>query len=337
MTGLLEMSGVVRSKLDATLGATFLGFAFTCTLYGITSLQTWMYFAYGFKDGLILRVSVSLLWILDTLHVVFLTTAMYHYAVTEFGNFEGILKPVWGLAAMVVVSLISNTMVRGVFGLRILKLGEWRWFVPVLIIYALSLCAFGVGLYFVVRGLSLALMAEVHEFSWSLWAGLAADVAADGILTASQCLLLMRMKTGLESPDSAISLLIKYSINTGLLTSLCAVIALITFTTLPGNFVYFAFYFVYSKLYVNSTRVRGRCSAHSGPSARRCRSRSPGPTERARFRLFVGLSSRRCSNSRRSSWRRQRHRGQRVVVRLRLRVRVPRLMHMRTPGRRSKD
>lgn len=30
MTGLPEMSGVFRSKLDATLGATFLGFAFTC-------------------------------------------------------------------------------------------------------------------------------------------------------------------------------------------------------------------------------------------------------------------------------------------------------------------
>lgn len=31
-------------------------------LYGITSLQTWMYFGYGFKDGQILRGSVSLLW-----------------------------------------------------------------------------------------------------------------------------------------------------------------------------------------------------------------------------------------------------------------------------------
>ena len=65
---------------------------------------------------------------------------------------------------------------------------------------------------------------------------MAADLLADGIVTLSQCLLLSRMRTGLEklvdmsrmehvdivmtsySSDSVVSLLMRYSINTGLLT-----------------------------------------------------------------------------------------------------------------------
>ena len=79
---------------------------------------------------------------------------------------------------------------------------------------------------------------------------MAADITADAIVTVSQCWLLRQMVTGLERSvsrvyglwwprdtcdinhfrrsDSVVLLLMRYSINTGLLTSVCALISLIT-------------------------------------------------------------------------------------------------------------
>ncbi|KAI0660103.1 hypothetical protein C8Q70DRAFT_1053340 [Cubamyces menziesii] len=239
-------------QLDTTLGATFLGFACTCILYGITSLQTWMYFNYNFKDDRTLRGSVFFLWILDTLHMLFLTLTMYRYVVTDFGNIPAIVKPTWSLVAMIVVVLISNLVVRAIFGMRILRLSGGRWIIPACVVNILSVFVLGDGTYFAVEGLRVDNMVQVHHYSWSFYAGFGAEVAADAIITISQCLLLVQMRTGLERTDSIISLMMKYSINTGLLTSICAILVLVTYSAQPTNFIYFAFYFVYSKLYVNS-------------------------------------------------------------------------------------
>ncbi|EIW53013.1 uncharacterized protein TRAVEDRAFT_53430 [Trametes versicolor FP-101664 SS1] len=241
------MSELVSVQLTTTLGSVFLGFACTCVLYGITSLQTWMYFDYDFKDEPMLSRTVLFLWILDTLQVLFLAITVYRNVVVDFGNLPALLTPTWSLAAMVI--LVSNLIVRAIFGMRIWKLSGGHWFIPVCIVNVLSLFVLGDGIFFAVKGLSVPTLFEVH---WSFYTGFSAEVVADTIITVSQCMLLVRMKTGFERTDSLISVMMRYSINTGLLTSICAILVLITYSTQPNNFVYMAFYFVYSKLYVNS-------------------------------------------------------------------------------------
>ena len=49
----LSISGFSRYHPSANL---------SCRFYGLTTLQTWLYFTYNFKDEKILRGSVSLLW-----------------------------------------------------------------------------------------------------------------------------------------------------------------------------------------------------------------------------------------------------------------------------------
>ena len=125
----------ISLDLNATLGATFLGFAFTCMYvphyqsldsavtilpltchagstallrfkHGCTSLTTSrtrrycaaLYLSYGNplnKPSDVKSESNDIRRTLDTLHMVFLTITMYHYLVTEFGNLVGILRPIW--------------------------------------------------------------------------------------------------------------------------------------------------------------------------------------------------------------------------------------------------
>lgn len=236
---------------DNTLGAAYLGHFATGILYGITSLQTWTYYKRQRGDTLLLRTLVFILWLLDTLHVTLITHAMYTYLISDFGDFLEILHPVWSIMTMIMVSNLSNLLVRCIFAYRIWKLSGGFVAIPFLICF-LSVWIVVDGFYFAIKGLFLETYFQIHSFSWVFYVGLAAELVADGIVTISQLVFLYRLRTGIRSTDSIISLLMVYSVNTGLLTSICALLCLVTYTILPNDFVYFAFYFILSKLYVNS-------------------------------------------------------------------------------------
>ncbi|PCH34603.1 hypothetical protein WOLCODRAFT_139462 [Wolfiporia cocos MD-104 SS10] len=243
--------GAVRLQFNSTLGAAFLGQFATAILYGITSLQTFIYYKQHYKDPLILRFLVGVLWILDGIHVAFITHAMYMYMIVNFANPLNVDKPIWSVWAMIIVSNISNIIVRAIFSRTLWKLSGKALIFP-LVIGLLSIYVAADAFYFAIRGFRIDSYLDIHHFSWSLYNGFAFEVLVDGMITVSQCLLLRRFRTGIKSTDSIITILMVYSINTGLLTSICAILCLVTFTVLPDMFVYFAFYFVLSKLYVNS-------------------------------------------------------------------------------------
>jgi len=66
------------------------------------------------------------------------------------------------------------------------------------------------------------------------------------------CYFLRQSRTGFQRTDNLITTLMLYAINTGLLTSICATIAVIAFATMPVNFVWLAFFWCLGKFYVNS-------------------------------------------------------------------------------------
>ncbi|KAH9946723.1 hypothetical protein B0H21DRAFT_386999 [Amylocystis lapponica] len=245
---------------DSTLGAAFLGHFVTAILYGITSLQAFVYYRQYPNDPPLTRFLVLILWILDGLHVGLITGAMYYYLVKNFANPAVVEQPVWCIMVMIIVGNISNFIVRGVFGHRLWKLSK-SLILPT-IIGLLSLYTAGDAFYFASRGLKMTSYLDLHHIAWSLYLGFSVEVVTDWIITISQCILLRRLQTGIRRADSIIHFLMVYSINTGLLTSVCAMLCLITFATLPNMFVYFAFYFILSKLYVNSLlanlNARGR-------------------------------------------------------------------------------
>ncbi|OBZ73066.1 hypothetical protein A0H81_07242 [Grifola frondosa] len=241
-------------SFDGTLGAAFLGHFTTAVLYGITSLQTFIYFRQHYNDPLSLRSLIIVLWICDSIHTALVTHVMYFYLVTNFTNVAAVAKPIWSITAMIMVSNISNSICDRISAMEIgrpFAHSSCRYWFTV-VFNPTMMIKIGDGFYFAVECLKIPSYVNIRAFSWSLYVGFSAEVVVDGIITVSQCLLLRRFRTGFRSTDSMVHVLMAYSINTGLLTSLCAIACLITYTTLQHEYVYFAFYFVLSKLYVNS-------------------------------------------------------------------------------------
>ncbi|SJL15367.1 uncharacterized protein ARMOST_18860 [Armillaria ostoyae] len=75
--------------------------------------------------------------------------------------------------------------------------------------------------------------------------------SGDVLIAGTLCLLLHRSRTGFQKKVLTRKQIL-FAVNTGLLTSICAVASLISILTAPNTFIYIAFFFCVGRLYSNS-------------------------------------------------------------------------------------
>ncbi|KAF9524831.1 hypothetical protein CPB83DRAFT_838588 [Crepidotus variabilis] len=215
------------TKMDSNLGAPFIGMLVATMLYGVTAVQTFMFFHdYRIRnqDG----------WRLQSM-VVFL--CIYFYVITNFGNFSALAGPTC-------MKVTSNWIVRSFFGVRVSVLCGHRKVLKVVLPIAINLFSC----------LSFCSFERLREVSWLLYSSFATAVTADILVAASLCSLLLQNRSGLKRSrtDDIVTFLMAFSINTDLLTSICDITFFITYAVWPDKLIYLGFYFALSKLYINS-------------------------------------------------------------------------------------
>ncbi|KAI0336997.1 hypothetical protein BDW22DRAFT_1040348 [Trametopsis cervina] len=236
--------------LDNKLGAAFIGTIMASILYGVTNLQTYRYFDIN-NDGILLRSLVSILWVLDTLHLLLIAHTLYHYMVTNFSNPLVITTVTWSIMLHVAITGVSDFLIRGIFAYRVYRLsGRNKWLTSAII--ATALLVLGTSITFSVRGWQLGAYADFTHISWVLYTAFGAGVVADSTIAIALCIFLARHRTSIKRTNSIVRSLMLYSINTGALTSICALTVLITYSVMPDNFVFIALYFALPKLFLNS-------------------------------------------------------------------------------------
>ncbi|KAL1944041.1 hypothetical protein VTO73DRAFT_3859 [Trametes versicolor] len=241
----------ISLSLGNTIGAVFIGNILAACLYGLTTLQTYVYYGKSRKDSATMKGLVAFLWILDTVHLIMVTHTVYHYAITNFGDFLGVLKPTWSVLAQVIVTGVSDGIIRGLFCYRIWILSD-RNRVLCSIIAITSVVSFGCSLAYPIKGFSCTSYVELQQFAWLFYFSLSMIFAADLIIAASMCALLARRRSSYFGVDQTIRTLILFSVNTGVVTTLCTLMALIAYAVSPHTFIYIAFYFLLPKLLLNS-------------------------------------------------------------------------------------
>ncbi|OCH92426.1 hypothetical protein OBBRIDRAFT_451171 [Obba rivulosa] len=238
--------------LDGTLGALVIGGMVTAALYGVTTIQSYIYFHQAGKDSLIFKFVVGFLWILDTSHQVFICHAVYKYTVTDYGNVLALTTFTWSIIGTVFVTAIMDVIVRSIFCYRIWRFSK-NWFVVALIMIC-SLGEFGSMMAFAIGdqiGLHTNFPAE-HSFSSDFYFGVVISIVSDTLIAISQVILLWKRRTRIPRTNTVIRTLMAYSINTGLVTSICALILGVTWATMPGNLIYDAFFAALPTLLFNA-------------------------------------------------------------------------------------
>ncbi|KAF9445714.1 hypothetical protein P691DRAFT_762259 [Macrolepiota fuliginosa MF-IS2] len=176
---------------------------------------------------------------------------LYFYLIENFGVATAMLKPTWSLITHVYFTVASDLLIRIIFGKRVWTLSHS--YVLTAGIASASLACAATGIIFVSKAFHLkGGFADFHLISVYLYTSLATGVAADLLIAISLCVGLMRTRTGFKRTDSLVNILMAYSINTSLLTTVCSIGCFITYAIWPQKLIFLGIYFCLSKLYFNS-------------------------------------------------------------------------------------
>lgn len=237
--------------IDNTLGAALLGNLVAGILYGVTCVQTFLYFQNYTGDRLWLKFTVLSLWMCDTVILALVTRGVYFYAVTNFSNPAALLDPTITILVHIIITAFSDLVVRYVFGQRLWNLSDGNILLTIAIASA-SLVVFVSATCFTILAIGLKTFTNFSKLSYLIYLALGTAVVADVLIASSLCIVLAKSRTGFTKTDSLINVLMMYTINTGVITSMCAALCFILYATMPYNYVYLAVYFNLSKFYFNS-------------------------------------------------------------------------------------
>ncbi|KAF9247140.1 hypothetical protein BU15DRAFT_69979 [Melanogaster broomeanus] len=237
--------------LDNTFGAFLIGLVVSAVLYGVTCVQTYYYYTHYPKDPWYIKLLVGAALVSDTCHQALITHSAYTYLVTDFGNLVGITKLVWSLIVEVLFNGFTAFMVQSFLAMRVYRLSN-KSYLATSSVMVLVIGEFVLLLIYVGKALPMDTFVELAELKVLSMSINAVAAAGDVLIAIFLCVLLQKSRTGFRKSDTMINKLILFSMNTGLLTSICAVASLVSISVWPNTFIYIMFYFCLGRLYCNS-------------------------------------------------------------------------------------
>ncbi|KAJ6458586.1 hypothetical protein C8R47DRAFT_148782 [Mycena vitilis] len=246
----MSLSSPQPPPLDNSLGAVFIGLVLSCMLFGVSSLQVYYYYHYYPNDNRLHKVSVGILWILDTIHISLIIHASYHYGIRGFGQFAGLLVVVWCLA--IAINVVIILMVQSLYAYRVWLLGGYHRGVLGYLVAAVVLGGFGIGIALAYETYTVDSFSDLGRITWASEASFAASTGIDVFISVAMCYYLRKSK-GIENRlNSRLSMLMQYTLSSGVLTSACSAACLFTLITMPNNLIFLALTYLLTRLYVNS-------------------------------------------------------------------------------------
>ncbi|KAJ8692338.1 hypothetical protein PTI98_009661 [Pleurotus ostreatus] len=223
-------------SVDRTVGAAFLGNIAAGVFYGITSLQTYMYYKRNFQDLPSFKLLIFMLWFKSTLRVS-VTSSSDASLREEYGclataaNFLWLSSWVFVIILRASAELINSSLPGGSISLC----NRQRDRLVLTYFKCRSLTSLGAKA-FASRGFLAGSFLLLLRDSWLLYSALGSAVFADVFIAATLCFFLSTRRTGFKSTDNLVNTMMVYSINTGLLTSVCAMACFITYAIWPQDF-----------------------------------------------------------------------------------------------------
>ncbi|KAI0089205.1 hypothetical protein BDY19DRAFT_944691 [Irpex rosettiformis] len=237
------------SPATITYGPIFIGMTFNILLYGIMITQTYLYFDSFKRDKLWIKLFVILLFLCDTLNSAFDISFVYIPLVNNFGNINALSYASWIFSTDPAMTAIIACMVQTFFAWRVKVLsGSW---ILVLCIVSCSVCQClgGLATSIACRIIPEFIYFQKFEVVVIIW--LSCSAAADMFITISLVWHLRKHKTGLIGTDDMVNRVIKLTVQTGMITTVCAIVDLVLFLVTPAG-LHLIFNLPLSKLYTNS-------------------------------------------------------------------------------------
>ncbi|KAG0698133.1 hypothetical protein DFH29DRAFT_113285 [Suillus ampliporus] len=251
------MSSSAQDEIDLgnTFGALFIGVFIAAILFGLSNIQTFLYFQTRTRTRTgtsFHRLAVIWLWILDALHMALIVHCVYYYLVTNYANIGALTEIVWSFKLQLVIDIVLVYGVQVMYAYRIWIFSEGRSRVLPITVGIIVVLVSGPAIVTAWSVYQCHVFTDFVGIEWSTFMALGTTTFLDLIIASSLCYLLATSLTGHSRTDSFLTKLMTYIVNTGCLTSMFSMTAIITCAVMPRNFIYLSIEFLVAKLYVNS-------------------------------------------------------------------------------------
>ncbi|KAF7352523.1 MFS general substrate transporter [Mycena venus] len=257
----------MAADIGPTFGALLLGILIASTAYGMTIVQTYIYFDRFPNDAMIVKITVWLLFVLETFHTAIGWHLIYYYLIPNFGNLGTLLElPLWSLSAIVALTHTMEFIRHCFYARRVFFLSGHAVIIP-MVILVLATIGGGFGIVIVVT-VEHTILANIHStiYSWGV-TSIVAITCADIVITVSSIYYLKKGKRGTYAQTkSLLDKLMLWTGSTGMITSAISLAFLGAFIGAPDALVYLALDQILTRVYVNTllatlnfrTVLRGR-------------------------------------------------------------------------------
>ncbi|KAF8607047.1 hypothetical protein BDV93DRAFT_332876 [Ceratobasidium sp. AG-I] len=251
--------------MDISLGVgpILLGGMINTFLCGALVMQCNFYFSNFSQDRLWLRALVLYMLVMNLANTGFDMALVWYYTITLFGNYEMVKRSMWLYTIEPVMTVMISTVTQIFYAWRIARLTGRLWVGGIIVASALAQFGAGVG-----GSIGFTIVTDFNLFpkfktTVIVWLGLSA--ATDMTITFLLVWYLHTHRTGFPTTDSAIRRLVRLTIQSGLITTICAVADLVTFLCLEDNLHIF-FQLLLCKMY--STTLMATLNARTDPKTR---------------------------------------------------------------------
>jgi len=258
---------------DDTLGALFIGYSISSILYGITCVQVFMYVTSARRktDSRSLHAFVFILFFLDSAHTVLTMMGLYRIFVTSFAQ---TLQPQSVIPASLVqgIEMVNEEAAFGLLVILFVQLFFARrvWLAGSIANFRKGLrtiltCAtIGLALMVCASNIAITIRALEQRKSYNLFnistiqlktrweLSFSGTILCDVIIAGAMVAMLRLSRTGAGRSDGVLRMIILFTINTGLVTTLLTIAALVQYLVVPSALFYVGIEILIPKSYCNS-------------------------------------------------------------------------------------
>ncbi|KAL4262181.1 hypothetical protein AB1N83_005904 [Pleurotus pulmonarius] len=243
---------VSPSAFARSIAPLLLGVIFASPLYGVAVAQGIAYYRNYRRDPKFVKYSIALLLLIDSAH----TFSLANATIVWYLRAEPDAQYTIGMLVSTFLSYVTTAFVQSAFTLRVWILYGKRWLIPsILGIFVLFQLVGGLGMSS--NMVATGQLSGMHD-TISIGFGcleLVSAMICDIMISSTLVYFLRTSRSGIKTSDSLIDKLIVYVIGIGALSSVFALLNLLTWLILPDDVIFVIFHSIISKLYVNSLLV----------------------------------------------------------------------------------
>ncbi|TFY51183.1 hypothetical protein EVJ58_g10699 [Rhodofomes roseus] len=256
--------------IGLTAGAVEVGILISTFLYGITTVQAYVYSRSNHQDPLWLKSLVGIVWLLETLLTVLTCMYLYSLTITNFGNLDTLQNLPWPMDVSFAVGGLISALVQSFFAWRVHVIS--RRLETSIVSWIACLCRVAITLTICILDIKSKTVGYYEsQYGWTITFSLSLAVFIDVLNTCSLCFWLWRQRNNepayepnslfascpqsLTSPlrtRALIDSVMKWTIETGLVTSICEILMVSLNLTQPQDDIWISILMFYARLYSNS-------------------------------------------------------------------------------------